>query len=146
MTHNTFEQARKRRGAVSAEDYTELVSDLIEQDGAARIGTIAKALGISHVTALRTTSRLEQEGYLFRAKDRTVQLTTKGKRTATFAREKHQLLLRFLHLIGVPDSVAKVDVEGMEHHISPTTYRALVTLCDQLSASFSRDGKQSGLR
>ena len=49
-----FEAVRKSHTLEAAEDYTELIYDLIQSKGEARVGEIAENLGISHVTALRT--------------------------------------------------------------------------------------------
>jgi len=118
-----FQATRQHHSLEAAEDYTELISDLEEHAGEARTCAIADHLGISHVTALRTIRRLEGEGYVETAPHRPVVLTTKGKRLAKFCKERHELLLRFFIGLGVPKKVAEVDVEGVEHHISPMTLK-----------------------
>ena len=40
-----FQETRKHHSIETAEDYTELIAELVERDGEARVGTIAKALG-----------------------------------------------------------------------------------------------------
>lgn len=116
-----FTQVRNAHRLEAAEDYTELISDLIDAHGVARTGAIANALGVSHVTASRTIQRLQQEGYVETAPRLPVTLTTKGKRLAAKARERHQLVVALLTQIGVPDHIAEADAEGVEHHISETT-------------------------
>lgn len=120
-----FQAARKTHSIEAAEDYTELVADLIEKNGEARTCDIAKHIGISHVTALRTIRRLQAEGYLETSPHKPVNLTPKGKKTAKYSKERHELLLEFFAHIGVPEKVAEVDVEGLEHHISPTTLKVI---------------------
>lgn len=132
MKKNVFAAVRKQQSSAAAEDYTELVADLIYEKKIARVCDIARAMDISHVTALRTIKRLENEGYLTRTKERTLDLTALGKKTAAFAKEKHQLLLKFLKRIGVPNQIAEVDVEGMEHFISKTTLKAIHDLCEKI--------------
>ena len=63
-----FKATRRHHTNEAAEDYTELVADLINSQGEARTCEIARAMGVSHVTALRTIRRL-QEGRL--SKNRT---------------------------------------------------------------------------
>ncbi|MCB0318441.1 MAG: hypothetical protein KDD56_06765 [Bdellovibrionales bacterium] len=116
-----FKSTRKDHSTEAAEDYTELVADLIEKYGEARTCNIANHLGISHVTALRTIRRLQEEGYLETAIHKPVTLTAKGKRTAAFAKERHDLLVNFFEKVGVPRQLAEIDVEGAEHHISKET-------------------------
>ena len=82
----SFKATRKHHDSEAAEDYTELVADLIEKDGEARTCRIAEHLGISHVTALRTIRRLQGEGYLETSPHRPVTLTAKGKKTAEYCK------------------------------------------------------------
>lgn len=122
---NPFRETRAHHSNEAAEDYTELVADLIELKGEARICDIARQLGISHVTAIRTTRRLRQLGYLNADESKPISLTKKGKATARYCKRRHNLLLRFLIGLGVPKTVAEIDVEGMEHHISHVSLRAI---------------------
>jgi len=46
--------------------------------------------------------------------------------------QRHKLLTEFLRLLGVDDRVIDHDVEGMEHHISPSTLRAIAALTQHL--------------
>jgi len=45
---------------------------------------------------------------------------------------RHRLLTDFLKLLGLSDRVIYHDVEGMEHHISLPTLRAIEALTNQL--------------
>ena len=121
----SFRATRKHHHTEAAEDYTELVSELIDKHGEARTCQIAEHLGISHVTALRTIRRLQGEGYLETSPHRPVMLTAKGRKIAEFSKERHRLLVEFFVSIGVPPAVAEIDVEGVEHHISPATLSAI---------------------
>ena len=121
----SFKATRKQHSSEAAEDYTELVAELIEEKGEARTCDIADHLGISHVTALRTIRRLQSEGYLKTSPHKPVELTAKGKQTAKFCKERHETLLDFFEQLGVPKKVAEIDVEGVEHHISKITLDAI---------------------
>jgi DtxR family transcriptional regulator, manganese transport regulator len=116
-----FKTTRKHHSNETAEDYTELISDLIKEKGSARIGDISKNLGISHVTALRTVRRLEKEGYLIAPLHQEISLTSKGKKIALFSKKRHTLLIKFFCEIGIPRRLAEIDIEGIEHHISQET-------------------------
>ena len=120
-----FKQTREHHNAEAAEDYTELIDELIIKHGQARTCAIAEELGVSHVTALRTLKRLKRDGYVDTSPHRPVLLTAKGKRTAQLARERHLILVDFFVRVGVPRAIAQVDVEGAEHHISRTTLAAV---------------------
>ena len=116
-----FRATRAHHNQEAAEDYTELIFDLIERVGEARIGEIARELGISHVTALRTIARLQKHGFVETSQQKPVQLTAKGKRLARYAKERHRIVVNFLISLGVPAKVAEIDAEGAEHHISRIT-------------------------
>ena len=120
-----FCATRRHHSTEAAEDYSELVSDLITELGEARTCEIAFRLGVSHVTALRTIRRLQHEGYLRTSPHQPITLTAKGIHTADQAKERHELLVNFLISLGVPHDVAEVDVEGAEHHISATTLKCI---------------------
>jgi len=107
----------------SAEDYTEMIADLINAQGRARICDLAKKMGISHVTVLKTVRRLIRDGYI--VKDAELILTEKGKETASFSKRRHLILSDFFRKLGVPEEVVAMDVEGIEHHISSTTLQAI---------------------
>jgi DtxR family transcriptional regulator, manganese transport regulator len=121
----SFRVTRQHHLLEAAEDYTELALELIEEQGEARIGQLAQRLGLSHVTVLRTVRRLVKEGFLVAEHHQPLLLTPKGKRTALKARTRHLVLVRFLRKLGVPEHIAEVDTEGIEHHISDTTLRAI---------------------
>jgi DtxR family manganese transport transcriptional regulator len=122
-----FIATRKHHLTESAEDYTELISDLISSQKEARTCEIARHMGISHVTAIRTLKRLQKEGYIETAPHQPVTLTAKGKRLAAMAKKRHLILLDFLIHLGVPKHIASIDAEGMEHHISSETLEIFQT-------------------
>jgi len=127
-----FHATRKHHGTESAEDYTELIADLIEEKGEARTGHIAEHLGITHVTALRTIRRLQEQGYVKTERQKPVVLTTKGRELAAYAKKRHELLLEFFIKIGVSNKQAEIDVEGAEHHISRESLTCIASLIKTL--------------
>lgn len=121
---DSFRETRKiHRQYESAEDYTELVADLIKSQGKARVCDIAREMGVSHVTVLKTIKKLIRDGYLI--KNSELSLTEKGKVMATFSKKKHLVLSTFLLKLGVPEHIVATDVEGIEHHISNATLDAI---------------------
>lgn len=108
-----------------AEDYVELIDDLIKHKGEARAVDIAARLGVSHVTVTNTINRLKRDGLATAEPYRAIFLTTDGKRLAKKARERHNMVLGFLLALGVPTKDAEADAEGIEHHASQATLRAM---------------------
>ena len=120
-----FVVTRAQHHKETAEDYTEMIADLIQHKGEARTCDIARHMSISHVTALKAIRRLQKEGYVETAPHQPIILTRKGKNLAAFSKKRHSLLIEFLKKIGVPEEIASADAEGMEHHISPQTLEAI---------------------
>ena len=114
------------------EDYLERILELINTKGYARVVDIAEGLKISQASVTNMVQRLDAEGLLKYEKYRGLALTTAGEALARNITERHQLLTDFLKLLGLDDEVIYHDVEGMEHHISPPTLRAVQALTQQL--------------
>lgn len=119
-----FIATRKHHLSETAEDYVEIVSDLILAKGSAKTCDIATQLGVSHVTVIRTLKRLEKKGLLVTGQHQPVILTEEGAKLAAASKERHLFLLTYLKALGVPEEIAEVDVEGIEHHIHPVTLQA----------------------
>lgn len=123
-------------GSSSAvEDYLERILELIDSKGYARVVDIASALKISQASVTNMVQRLDAEGLLKYEKYRGLVLTSAGEKLARNIAHRHKLLTDFLKLLGLNDRVIYHDVEGMEHHISPPTLRAIEALVGQLRRS-----------
>jgi len=140
MAGNEAPTARRQRAdhaAENAQDYVELIDDLQREIGAAHKSDIAARLGVSHVTVHKTVKRLKTLGLVVAEAHRAVSLTPKGKELADTVRERHRLVIRFLLHLGVPRAAAEDDSEGLEHHLSAETERAMVRFC----AAMEKDGQ-----
>ncbi len=125
MTQNRYQRIRDDHSTEIAEDYCELIDSLIQETGEARAVDLAERLGISHVTVSKSIQRLKREGWVNSEPYRSIFLTEKGKALAASSRERHRLVLEFLMALGVPESVAEADTEGIEHHVSAETLDAM---------------------
>ena len=124
--------ATARRSSAAMEDYLERILELINTKGYARVVDIAQGLKISQASVTNMVQRLDAEGLLKYEKYRGLALTTAGETLARNITQRHQLLTDFLSLLGLDEQTIYHDVEGMEHHISPSTLRAIETLTAQL--------------
>jgi len=120
------------RSSVAVEDYLERILELMNSKGYARVVDIASGLKISQASVTNMVQRLDAEGLLKYEKYRGLILTTAGKNLARKITHRHKLLTDFLRLLGLDDRVIYHDVEGMEHHISLPTLRAIEALTRQL--------------
>ena len=114
------------------EDYLERILELINTKGYARVVDIAEGLKISQASVTNMVQRLDAEGLLKYEKYRGLVLTTAGETLAKNITHRHQLLTDFLGLLGLDETVIYHDVEGMEHHISAPTVKAIDALTVQL--------------
>jgi Mn-dependent DtxR family transcriptional regulator len=121
-----------RPASSAVEDYLERILELINTKGYARVVDIAQSLKISQASVTNMIQRLDAEGLLKYEKYRGLVLTTAGETLARNITERHQLLTDFLTLLGIDEQIIYHDVEGMEHHISPATLRAIGALTSQL--------------
>ena len=118
--------------SAAVEDYLERILELINSKGYARVVDIAAALRISQASVTNMVQRLDAERLLKYEKYRGLILTGHGKNLARKIAHRHKLLTDFLRLLGLDDRVIYHDVEGMEHHVSPATLRAIEALTAQL--------------
>ncbi len=119
-----FGKARTAQSGALMEDYVELIADLIGDGGEARPTDIARRLGVSHATAIKTIGRLKREGLAVAKPYRGVFLTESGERLADRCRARHRLVVDLLMAVGVPGEAAEADAEGIEHHVSDATLDA----------------------
>lgn len=118
---------------MAVEDYLEKIEQLIAKKGYARVVDIAAGLKISQASVTAMVQRLDAEGFIKYEKYRGMVLTSSGLEVARRIAHRHQLLTDFLRAIGVTDEkVIYDDVEGMEHHISPDTFKAIESLTRHL--------------
>ena len=118
--------------SAAVEDYLERILELIDSKGYARVVDIASALRISQASVTNMVQKLGTEGLLKYEKYRGLVLTPPGEKLARKIAHRHKLLTDFLQLLGLNERVIYHDVEGMEHHISAPTLRAIEALTRQL--------------
>ena len=119
-----FRRTRADHQTELAEDYVELIAELLEERGEARGTDIAHRLGVSNATVVKTLKRLQDEHLIRQEPYRAVFLTDAGQRLAADGRRRHAIVERFLVALGVKAEVARIDAEGIEHHVSDDTLRA----------------------
>ena len=130
-THSEgFRQSREAQRGALVEDYVELIADLIEDGNEARQVDIAARLGVSQPTVAKMLARLSAEGLVSRKPYRGVFLTAEGQKMASESRLRHQTVEAFLRALGVSPETARIDAEGIEHHVSEETLSAFRRFID----------------
>ena len=82
------QQTRLQHAQERAQDYVQAIADLIHGRGEARATDLAKSLGVTHVTVIRTVQRLQREGLVTTQPYRSIFLTDSGRRLAGKARAR----------------------------------------------------------
>lgn len=121
---NGFANVRQAHESEMAEDYVELIAELIDRKGEARPVDIAERLGVKPPTVTKNVSRLEAAGLVTREPYRSIFLTEAGRKLAAECQHRHRVVVSFLLSLGVDDKTAETDAEGIEHHVSETTLAA----------------------
>jgi DtxR family manganese transport transcriptional regulator len=117
----SFKRVRSAHRTENTEDYLELIGDLLNKNGEARIVDIAQKLDIAQATANKTIKRLLLQGYIKKQPYRSIFLTLKGQLIASKSKKKHKIVFEFLKNLGVDSLTASADSEGIEHHVSEKT-------------------------
>lgn len=120
-----FRRVRADHQNELAADYVELIADLIDERGEARCTDIALRLGVANATVVKALRRLQGAGLVNQEPYRAIFLTMEGWKQAEDGRRRHALVERFLLALGVSQQTAHTDAEGIEHHVSSETLRAM---------------------
>lgn len=117
----SFKKVRDAHQNENTEDYLELIADLLNQEGEARIVDIAEKLDIAQSTANKTIKRLVKQGFIKKEPYRSIFLTFKGQMIASNSKKRHKIVYEFLKNLGLDHNTASGDSEGIEHHVSKKT-------------------------
>lgn len=119
-----FLRQREADRAALAEDYVELIADLLREEGEARAVDLARRMGVAQATVTVALTRLKRAGLVDTKPYRGIFLTPEGQALAEAARRRHELVVRFLLALGLDHETAETDAEGVEHHVSEKALKA----------------------
>ena len=121
----SFKKVRDAHKTENTEDYLEIIADLLNTKGEARIVDIASKLDIAQATANKTIQRLQNQGFVKKEPYRSIFLTLKGQEMASVSKKRHIIVLTFLKNLGLDARTAEADAEGLEHHVSNKTLKKM---------------------
>jgi len=119
----------------SAEDYLERIHELIERKGYARVVDIASSLKVRQASVTSMVQKLARGGFVKYEKYRGLLLTDKGRAVARKIQNRHATLSRFFSLFNLDAETQRHDIEGIEHHLSPSTLETLASLAEFFEAN-----------
>ena len=121
----SFKKVRDAHKTENTEDYLEIIAELLNSKGEARIVDIANELAIAQATANKTIQRLQNQGFVKKEPYRSIFLTLKGQELASISKKRHIIVLTFLKKLGIDPRTAEADAEGIEHHVSDKTLKKM---------------------
>jgi DtxR family transcriptional regulator, Mn-dependent transcriptional regulator len=105
---------------VAEEEYLQSLFWLHEAGLPMTGANVARAMQLSAPTVHEMIGRLERDGYVTRAKDRTISFTESGVAHAEAVVRRHRLIERFLtDVLGIPWDEVHEEAERLEHAMSP---------------------------
>ena len=138
----SFRQTRHNRRSELVEDYVELIADLIDDGGEARQVDIAQRLGVAQPTVAKMLKRLASDGLIQHRPYRGIFLTAVGQALAERSRERHRIVESFLCALGISADTARIDAEGIEHHVSAETLDAFKAFLQQRAPGSNKPAGQ----
>ena len=116
-----FSATKSRKNIELFEDYVEAINEINLKKGFVKNVDLCKYFGVSNARVCKNIKRLIKEELVKSEKYKNIFLTKVGKMLAEKSNTRHEILYKFLIKLGVPNKVAEIDSEGMEHHISTET-------------------------
>src|SRR4051812_17216099 len=105
---------------VAEEEYLQTLFWLHEAGLQMTGANVARAMQLSAPTVHEMIGRLEKDGYITRADDKTIDFTESGREHAEGIVRRHRLIERFLtDVLGIPWDDVHEEAERLEHAMSP---------------------------
>src|SRR3954462_14718410 len=105
---------------VAEEEYLQTLFWLQEAGLAMTGANVARAMQLSPPTVHEMVGRLERDGYITRAADKSISFTDFGAEHARHIVRRHRLVERFLtDVLGIPWDEVHEEAERIEHAMSP---------------------------
>jgi DtxR family Mn-dependent transcriptional regulator len=105
---------------VAEEEYLETMFWLEEARLPLTAANVARAMRLSAPTVHEMVRRLEDDGFLERASDKSLTFTAAGREHASVVVRRHRMIERFLtDVLGIPWDEVHEEAERLEHAMSP---------------------------
>jgi DtxR family Mn-dependent transcriptional regulator len=105
---------------VAEEEYLQMILWLFEARLPMTGANLARAMQLSAPTVHEMVGRLERDGYITRAADKSISFTAEGQQHAETIVRRHRLIERFLtDVLKIPWDDVHEEAERLEHAMSP---------------------------
>ena len=110
----------REHATVAEEEYLQTIYWLEEAELPITGANVARAMQVSPPTVHEMIGRLEADGYISRAADKSLEFTDSGRSHAAAVVKRHRLIERFLtDVLGIPWDEVHEEAERLEHAMSP---------------------------
>jgi DtxR family Mn-dependent transcriptional regulator len=110
----------EQHATVAEEEYLQTIFWLHEAGLPMTGANVARAMQLSAPTVHEMVGRLERDGYITRAADKSISFTTEGLEQAEAIVRRHRLIERFLtDVLKIPWDDVHEEAERLEHAMSP---------------------------
>jgi DtxR family Mn-dependent transcriptional regulator len=110
----------REQATVAEEEYLQTLYWLREAGLPMTGANVARAMQVSAPTVHEMVGRLENDGYIVRADDKSLEFTDNGREHAAGVVRRHRLIERFLtDVLGIPWDEVHEEAERLEHAMSP---------------------------
>ncbi|MDG6942375.1 MAG: MarR family transcriptional regulator [Nitrososphaerota archaeon] len=123
---------RSGKDVSRVEDYLEAIYSLNEEKGYVSAADISERLAVKPPTVSNMIRNLADKGFLEHERYRGMRLTPSGEKVARSVIKRHEVISTLISMLGVDDTTAFVDTEGIEHHVHPSTLRKFERLAEFL--------------
>src|SRR5437870_5556584 len=116
----TITSMSREHATAAEEEYLQTIFWLEEAGLPLTGANMARAMQVSAPTVHEMVGRLEADGYITRAEDRSLAFTDNGREQAASVVMRHRLIERFLtDVLGIPWDEVHEEAERLEHAMSP---------------------------
>lgn len=117
----------------SAENYLETILMLSKKLPVVRSVDIANELGYKKSSVSIAMKHLRENEHITVSNAGFISLTDSGRAIAEMIYERHEIISKYLILLGVPEDIAAEDACKIEHVISPESFEALKTHYEKMN-------------
>jgi DtxR family Mn-dependent transcriptional regulator len=108
------------RATVAEDEYLETLYWLYEAGLPMTGANVARAMQLAAPSVHEMIGRLQRDGYITRASDKSIDFTETGERHAAEIVSRHRMIERFLtDVLGIPWDEVHAEAERLEHAMSP---------------------------
>lgn len=120
-TFNEYMKKDESSLTASMEDYIEMIYRLSADNGFTRINELSQFLNIQPPSATKMVQRLAAMGYIKYEKYGCLMLEERGKQVGALLLKRHEMIEKFMKIIGVKESKVLEETEKIEHMLSGDT-------------------------